>query len=165
MSRTRGSWAAVLGLMVVLAGCAAPPERPTTVRQALLGLGERAAETVLDAPAWTRPSDEIVLLVAPPEVDAGLDITPERFGESLTRALLARSRGPQILDWVPGETGAGGAGNQWLLACRLAAEGPRLRLSDRDLLPYRLTLELRRPGENEPRWRRQLSGAIDTTAL
>lgn len=149
---------------VLLAGCAAAPDRPETLRQALFNLGERAAERVMEAPALPRPPADQVLLLAAPEVNGELGIGRERFLESLTRALLAVSDGPQVLDWSD-SMGDGGGDNQWRLESRLMADGPRLRLSDRELLPYRLTLELRRPGEEAAHWESSLQGALDATAL
>ena len=84
--------------------------------------------------------------------------------ESLTRALLAVSDGPQVLEWRDAMA-EGGGDNQWRLDSRLEADGPRLQLSDRELLPYRLSLELRRAGNGEPAWHSEISGALDATAL
>lgn len=155
--------AAMLPLLL-LAGCAGTPERPdSSIRQALFNLGERAAALVMTAPDLPQPPSDQVLLLARPEVNAGLDIENERFRESLVRALLAVSDGPQVLDWGDGLSEAGD--NQWRLESRLEADGPRLSLSDRELLPYRLTLTLRRPGEERARWEESLQGALDATAL
>ncbi|MFY0992800.1 hypothetical protein [Halomonas sp. C05BenzN] len=151
-------------LVLLLTGCAASPERPETLRQALLNLGERAAERILDAPSMPRPPTDQVLLMAPPEVDVALSIGQERFLESLTRALLGVSEGPQVLDWSDAMA-EGSSDNQWRLESRLEADGPRLQLSDRALLPYRLSLALRRPGADETLWEEQISGAFDATAL
>jgi hypothetical protein len=149
---------------LLLAGCAAAPDRPETLRQALLNLGERAADRVMESPSLPRPPGNQVLLLAAPEVNGELGIGQERFRESLTRALLAVSEGPQVLDWS--DSLAEGAGdNQWRLESRLMADGPRLQLSDRELLPYRLTLVLRRPGSEEALWEESLQGALDATAL
>lgn len=151
-------------LPLLLIGCAAAPDRPETLRQALLNLGERAAGRVMEAPALPQPPSGQVLLLAAPEVNGSLAIGRERFRESLTRALLAVSEGPQVLDW--NEAMAEGNGdNQWRLESRLMADGPRLQLSDRELLPYRLTLVLRRPGSEEVLWEESLQGALDATAL
>ncbi len=149
---------------LLLAGCAAAPEQPTTLRQALFGLSERAAERVTAAPPMPRPAADQVLLLAMPEVDSRLGLGDERVLESLTRALLAVSDGPQVLPWRDAMA-EGGGDNQWRLASRLAADGPRLQLSDRELLPYRLSLELRRAGSDVPEWRGEISGALDATAL
>lgn len=151
-------------IMVALAGCAGSPEQPSPVRQALVSLSDRAAQIVVEAPDWERSVPEVTLLLAPPEVDERLGIGTDRFREHLSRALLAQREGPQVLDLTPGMTNAGASG-QWRLDSHLAADGPRLRLSDRELLPYRLTLTLRRSGEDEPRWQHDISGAIDVTAL
>lgn len=164
----------VLTLVWLISGCASTPEGPQTLRQALLGLSDRAAALVLAQPAWS-PADssadqDIVLLLDEPVVDASLGITAERFGESLSRALLAAPQGPQVLDWMPSMTAPESTresenANLWLLESRLEPDGPKLILSDRDLLPYRLTLALRHPGDEETRWQRVISGAFDTTAL
>ncbi|QTF92660.1 hypothetical protein [Halomonas sp. BM-2019] len=149
---------------LLLAGCAAAPDRPETLRQALLNLGERAADRVMEAPSLPRPPGDQVLLLAAPEVNGELGIGQERFLESLTRALLAVREGPQVLDW--NDSMAEGAGdNQWRLESHLMADGPRLRLSDRELLPYRLTLVLRRPGSESALWEESLQGALDASAL
>ncbi|MFG6176185.1 hypothetical protein ACGTN6_02975 [Halomonas sp. THAF12] len=159
------SRALTLLLILLLAGCAAgPPERPQTVRQALFGLGERAAEAVVAAPTLPRPATDQVLLLAMPEVDAQLGVAQDRLLESLTRALLGRNQSPQVLDWQPSLSQGAGA-NQWRLDSRLIAAGPQLTLSDRTLLPYRLQLTLRRPGSQTPLWQSQLDGALDATAL
>lgn len=149
-------------LTSVLVGCAATPDRPETLRQALLNLGERAAKQVTEAPPL--PTANQVLLLVTPEVNGELGIGQERFRESLTRALLAVSDGPQVLDWQEAMV-EGGGDNQWRLESRLEADGPRLTLSDRELLPYRLTLVLRRPGGEEALWEESLQGALDATAL
>lgn len=145
-------------------GCGSAPPQPSPVRQALVSLSDRAAQQVIRAPDWTQALEDVVMLVADPEVDRALGIEVERFREHLSRALLAQRDGPQVIDATPGMTEAAND-NQWLLESRLLADGPRLRLSDRELLPYKLTLTLRRPGEENPRWQQQLTGAIDTTAL
>lgn len=155
---------APLLLALLLTACAAAPERPQTVRQALFGLGERAAERVVAAPPLPRPLTDQVLLLARPEVDAELDIGGERLLESLTRALLGQAPAPQVLDWQPALSRDAGA-NQWRLDSRLLATGPRLALSDRTLLPYRLQLTLRRPGQAAPLWQTRIDGALDATAL
>ncbi|WP_245184770.1 hypothetical protein [Halomonas salinarum] len=161
---------ALLFMLVMLAGCASTPEPPATLRQALLGLSDRAAALVLNQPAWsqsaTSAEQDIVMLLDKPQVDESLGITPERFGESLTRALLASPKGPQVLDWVPEMASRStDNGNLWLMKSRLETDGAMLTLSDRELLPYRLTLSLRRPGNDEILWQRVVSGAFDTDAL
>ncbi|MDW5376070.1 hypothetical protein R6258_03975 [Halomonas sp. HP20-15] len=158
-------WLIALLIALTLSGCASNPGPPKTVRQALYGLGERAAETALAAPVWQVPDGERVLLLAPAEIDAALSIEPAQFGETLTRALLAVNSGPQVLDWTPDRATREAPDNQWLLESRLIAEGPALTLSDRRLLPYRLELALRRPGNAEPRWQQTLTGALDASAL
>ncbi|SEL62311.1 hypothetical protein [Halomonas daqiaonensis] len=149
---------------LLLAGCAAAPDQPTTVRQALFGLGERAAEQLTATPPMPRPASDQVLLLAEPAVDPSLGLSDERLLESLTRALLAVSDGPQVLAWREAMA-EGSFDNHWRLDSRLEADGPRLRLSDRELLPYRLSLELRRRGGDAPDWRTEISGALDATAL
>lgn len=151
-------------LPMLLIGCAAAPDRPETLRQALLNLGERAADRVMQAPALPHPPGDQVLLLANPEVNGELGIGQERFRESLTRALLAVNDGPQVLDWTE-SMGKGGGANQWRLESSLVADGPRLRLSDRELLPYRLTLVLRRPDGESVMWEESLQGALDASAL
>lgn len=151
-------------MALLLAGCAGAPERPETLRQALFGLGAVAAERVLAAPALPSPKTNQVLLLATPEIDPALGIDQERLRESLTRALLGAPGGPQVLNWSDAMS-KGGGDNQWRLESRLDADGPRLTLSDRDLLPYRLTLALRRPGSEEALWTTDISGALDASAL
>jgi len=153
-----------LACLLVLAGCAGAPEQPTSVRQALFGLSERAAEAVTATPPLPRPAVDEVLLLTMPEVDARLGLTDGRLLESLTRALLAVDDGPQVLEWRAAMA-EGGHDNQWRLESRLSADGPRLTLSDRELLPYRLSLTLRRTGGDAPAWRTEISGALDATAL
>lgn len=151
--------------VLLLTGCATGgPEHPQTVRQALFGLGERAAERVGEAPPLPSPLTDEVLLLATPEVDAGLGVGSDRLLESLTRALLGLEQSPQVLDWQPALS-RGAEANQWRLDSRLIAAGPRLALSDRTLLPYRLQLTLRRPGSDTPLWQAQLDGALDASAL
>ncbi|MDR5861017.1 hypothetical protein FZZ93_12795 [Halomonas eurihalina] len=154
---------ALLVLLFVIAGCAAAPERPKTVRQALFGLSERAAEQVAASPNLPTPATDQVLLLAMPEIDPDLGLSDERLMESLTRALLGLDDGPQVLDWRPALADAGR--NQWRLDSRLNASAPRLQLSDRVLLPYRLTLTLRRPGSEQALWQAHIDGALDATAL
>jgi hypothetical protein len=150
---------------LILAGCAAPPDPSDHIRQALLSLGNRAADQVMEAAELQPPGDQ-VLLLAPPEVDASLSIGSDRVLENLTRALLGVSSGPQVLDWRPAMAEAGhGATRQWRLESRLEATAPRLQLSDRDLLPYRLTLTLHRPDADDTLWQTEIEGAFDATAL
>ncbi|GAB2789289.1 hypothetical protein GCM10027040_14410 [Halomonas shantousis] len=155
----------MLLIVLWLAGCAGAPQHPQNPRQAVYGLSQRTAEELLAHPPWNRASQEIVLLVVPPEVDDSLEITPQRFHESLTRALLAQAGGPQVLDWSPDMERGTTPDNQWLVVSRLQATDPALRLSDRVLRPYRLELVLRRLGESSPAWQQQLTGALDVSAL
>ncbi|WP_111414887.1 hypothetical protein [Billgrantia lactosivorans] len=154
---------ALLVLVALLAGCAAQPPEPDPIRRALQNLSDRAVARLLDVDALQPPQDQVLLLVAP-EVDASLEIDGERFLESLTRALLGASDGPQVLDWRPAMSGEGGD-HQWRMESRLEATAPRLTLSDRDLLPYRLTLSLYRPDAESALWQTQIEGAFDATAL
>ncbi|TLF53758.1 hypothetical protein FEI13_00585 [Halomonas urmiana] len=154
----------LLACLLVLVGCAGAPEQPTSVRQALLGLSERAAEKVTATPPLPHPAVDEVLLLAMPQVDARLPLADTRLLESLTRALLAIDDGPQVLEWRAAMA-EGSHDNQWRLETRLSADGPRLQLSDRELLPYRLSLVLRRTGHDEPVWRTEIEGALDATAL
>jgi len=149
---------------LLLAGCATGTESPTTLRQALFGLSERAAERLTASPPMPDPAVGEVLLVATPEVDRRLGVSEARVMESMTRALLAVDDGPQVLAWR--DAMASGSGdNQWRLESRLEASGPPLQLSDRKLLPYRLAMALRRAGSDAPVWRDEISGALDATAL
>lgn len=157
-------WPGLL-LLIVLAGCAGQPERPTTQRQALYGLGERAAAASVSAPEWQRPITEVVLLLDRPEIEASLGVDTAYFRETLTRALLAIEPGPQVLNWTPAMAETAVPDNQWRLESRLLADGPILTLSDRRLLPYRLQLSLHRPGDTQPLWRQTLYGALDASAL
>jgi|GEM_PF-586630 len=157
-------WAGLLSLVALLIGCATTPDAPTQLRQALLGLGQRAAEEVVSAPPVPEALRDQVLLLAPPDVDAKLNLAQARVQESLTRGLLGVKDGPQVLDWQPGSTPAGDS-QQWLVDSRLIADGPRLRLSDRELVPYRLELRLRRPGDGAALWSTAISGAFDADAL
>ena len=96
---------------------------------------------------------------------AGRDVMEVGPGPGgLTRALLGLEQSPQVLDWQP-TLSRGAEANQWRLDSRLIAAGPRLALSDRTLLPYRLQLTLRRPGSDTPLWQAQLDGALDASAL
>lgn len=151
-------------LLMLLGACAGTPDRPQTVRQALLALGERAADEVIKAPPLPQPQADQVLLLATPEIDSQLDIAPSRLLEGLARALLAADQGPQVLDWAPALS-EGAGDNQWRLDSRLESSAPKLTLSDRELLPYRLHLTLRRPGSKTPLWQADVDGALDATAL
>ena len=157
------AYAAALLMTLLLAGCAAPPPEPDPVRQALHNLSERAAGRVMDVAELQPPGDQ-VLLLPPPEVDSELEIDSERFLESLTRALLGATPGPQVLDLHEGMSGDSSP-HQWRLVSRLASTGPRLQLSDRDLLPYRLTLTLQRPDADAAIWQTEIEGAFDASAL
>lgn len=158
-------FAGLLVLSLILSACAGQPERPATQRQALYGLGERAADAAVSEPDWALPLSDIVLLLARPDIDAALGVDTERFRETLTRALLARGNGPQVLNWAPAMADASTPDNQWLLESRLQAAGPKLTLSDREMLPYRLELSLRRPGDATPHWTQTIGGALDASAL
>lgn len=155
---------AALLLALLLAGCAATPERPEVLRQALLGLSDRAATRLLESSTLPSPATDQVLLLAAPEVDDTLGIGRERLRESLTRALLGASNGPQVLDWSDAMATSASA-NQWRLESRLESSAPRLQLSDRELLPYRFQLTLMRPDGASVLWETEISGAFDATAL
>lgn len=159
--------ATLFGLLLVLllSGCAGTPDAPTLLRQALFNLSENATATLLDKPVWSRSTSDVVILLAEPEVDGDLGISEQRFTESLSRALLAPIDGPQVIDWAPEMQDNASPDNHWLLEARLNADGPRLTLSDRELLPYALHLRLRRPGDSEAQWQETLYGAFDATAL
>ncbi|WP_104203006.1 hypothetical protein [Billgrantia saliphila] len=150
-------------LALFLAGCAGQPPEPDPVRRALQNLSDRAVDRVLQVEALQPPEDQVLLLVAP-EVDTSLGIESERFLENLTRALLGVSDGPQVIDWRPAMSGEGRS-HQWKLESRLEATAPRLTLSDRDLLPYRLTLTLHHPDKEGAVWQTDIDGAFDATAL
>lgn len=156
-------YVALSALLAFLVGCAAQPPEPDPIRRALQNLSDRAVARVMDVEALQPTADQVLLLVAP-EVDASLAIDSARFHESLTRALLGASQGPQVLDWRPAMAGAG-RDHQWRLESRLEATAPRLRLTDRDLLPYRLTLSLYRPEADRAIWETEVEGAFDATAL
>ncbi|MGQ4877774.1 hypothetical protein ACOJCM_04280 [Billgrantia sp. LNSP4103-1] len=154
---------ALFALLAVLGGCATQPPEPDPIRRALQNLSDRAVARIMEIDAL-QPTRDQVLLLKTPEVDPHLDIDGERFHESLTRALLGASDGPQVLDWRPAMAG-GGRNHQWRLESRLEATAPRLTLSDRDLLPYRLTLSLYRPEADRAAWQTEVEGAFDATAL
>lgn len=147
------------------AGCVSSSQAPDPIRQALLGLGQQAAKELTTSPALdgTALRDQTFLL-SPPNVDHRLTVDETRVKESLTRGLLGVEDGPQVLDWQPADTPGAGT-NQWLVDSRLIAEGPRLQLSDRDLLPYRFELRLRRPGDGAALWSTVINGAFDADAL
>ncbi|MCE8035378.1 MAG: hypothetical protein LPK20_12350 [Halomonas sp.] len=154
---------ALLALLAFLAGCAAQPPEPDPIRRALQNLSDRAVARVMQVEALQPPADQVLLLVSP-DVDNSLEIDSDRFLESLTRALLGASDGPQVLDWRPAMSGEGGD-HQWRMESRLEATAPRLTLSDRDLLPYRLILSLYRPDAERALWQTEIEGAFDATAL
>lgn len=155
---------ALLALVAfLLVGCAAQPPEPDPIRRALQNLSDRAVARVMDVEALQPITDQVLLLVTP-EVDSSLEIDGERFHESLTRALLGAGDGPQVLDWRPAMAGEG-RNHQWRMESRLEAIAPRLSLSDRDLLPYRLTLSLYRPEADRAVWQTEVEGAFDATAL
>jgi hypothetical protein len=154
---------ALLVLLALAAGCAAPPPEPDPIRRALQNLSDRAVARVMQVESLQPPADQVLLLVSP-DVDASLGIESERFLETLTRALLGASDGPQVLDWRPAMAGEGGA-HQWRMESRLEATAPRLRLTDRDLLPYRLVVSLHRPDNDGALWQTEVEGAFDATAL
>ena len=155
----------LLLLLTIMVGCASQPERPTTQRQALFGLGERAAEAAIVEPKWPILITDVVFLLPRPDIGEALQVDTEHFRETLTRALLAYDEGPQVLNWTPDMADAAMPDNQWLLESQLSASGPALRLSDRELLPYQLELTLRRAGDSAPYWEKTLRGALDATAL
>lgn len=154
---------ALLVSLLLFVGCAAPPPEPDPVRRALQNLSDRAVARVMQVDALQPPADQVLLLVSP-DVDSRLEIDSDHFLETLTRALLGASDGPQVLDWRPAMRGVGGD-HQWRMESQLEATAPRLRLTDRDLLPYRLTLSLYRPDADGAVWETQIEGAFDATAL
>ena len=156
-------YATILLTALLLVGCATQPPAPDPIRQALQNLSDRAANRVMNV-VELQPTQEQVLLLAAPSVDTSLSITPERFRENLTRAMLRVSDGPQVLDWRPAMAGNSGD-HQWRLETQLDASAPRLQLSDRELLPYRLTLSLYRPDADTALWETEIEGAFDATAL
>ena len=153
----------LLLLLALVAGCASQPPPADSIRHALQNLSDRAVARVIQVDALQPPEDQVLLLVSP-QVDRALGIDSERFLESLTRALLGASASPQVLDWRPAMSGTGGP-HQWRMESYLEATAPRLRLSDRELLPYRLTLSLYRPDADNALWHTQVEGAFDATAL
>ncbi len=153
-----------VSIALLTVGCAGSPERPETVRQALFALSERAAGRLIEASPLPDPPADQVLLLSISEVDPSFGLGTQRVQESLMRALLGLSNGPQVLDWA-GIIGEVAGDNQWRLDSRLEADGPRLTLSDRTLLPYRLRLTLRRPGSDAALWAHEIQGAFDATAL
>ncbi|RDB42213.1 hypothetical protein DU490_14490 [Halomonas sp. DQ26W] len=156
-------YATILLTALLLTGCAAQPPEPDPIRRALQNLSDRAADRLMDV-AEMQPPQEQVLLLAAPSVDTSLNIASEHFLENLTRAMLRVSDGPQVLDWRPAMAGDSG-GHQWRLETQLKATAPRLQLSDRELLPYRLTLSLYRPDADNALWATEIEGAFDATAL
>ncbi|MCC5881901.1 MAG: hypothetical protein JJU25_04605 [Halomonas sp.] len=154
---------ALLVLFALLTGCASQPPEPDPIRRALQNLSDRAVARVMEVDALQPTADQVLLLVAP-KVDESLEIESDRFLESLTRALLGASDGPQVIDWRPAMSGVGGD-HQWRLKSHLEATAPRLRLTDRDLLPYRLVLSLHRPDDDDALWQTEVEGAFDATAL
>ena len=156
-------YATILLTALLLVGCATQPPEPDPIRRALQNLSDRATDRLLKV-AEIQPPQEQVLLLAAPSVDTSLSIAPERFRENLTRAMLRVSDGPQVLDWRPAMAGDSGD-HQWRLESRLEATAPRLQLSDRELLPYRLTLALFRPDNAAALWETSIEGAFDATAL
>jgi len=153
----------LLPVLLALTGCATPGDHREPIRQALLGLSDQVARQVLDV-RELQPLERQVLLLAHPDVDTSLGLTTERLRESLTRALLGVSGGPQVLDWQPDMAGDADP-HQWRVESRLEATAPRLALSDRELLLYRLTLSLHRPDNGTPLWETIIEGAFDATAL
>lgn len=164
MSHSLKAILATLSITLLAVGCAGSPERPEAVRQALFALSERAASRLIESSPLPHPSSDEVLLLSISEVDPSFGLATQRVQESLLRALLGLSNGPQVLDWA-GDIGEGTEDNQWRLDSRLEADGPRLTLSDRTLLPYRLVLTLRRPGSDAALWAHEIQGAFDATAL
>ncbi|SHM71849.1 hypothetical protein SAMN05660971_03701 [Halomonas cupida] len=156
--------ALTLVVALIMTGCASQPDQPRTLRQALLALGQSAAMEVADSvPLQATSLRDQVLLLSPPGVDGRLTVDQSQLQESLTRGLLGIEDGPQVLDWQPGDTPQNTS--QWLVDSRLIADGPRLKLSDRELLPYRLELRMRRPGDGAALWSSVINGAFDADAL
>lgn len=156
-------YATMLLTALLLTGCASQPPEPDPMRRALQNLSDRAADRLMNVAEIQPPQDQVILLDTP-SVDISLNIASERFLENLTRAMLRVSDGPQVLDWRPAMAGDSG-GHQWRLESRLEATAPRLQLSDRELLPYRLTLALFRPNNEGALWETSIDGAFDATAL
>ena len=154
----------LLALCLSLAGCAGLDEEPRNMRQAVYGMSSQAAEALLASPPWSGMSQDMVVMLAPPTVDATLSISAGRLTETLARALLALEDGPQVLDWTPSMMADDAPANHWILESRLDGNGV-IRLSDRELLPYQWEITLRRPGEEAPSWRATLAGALDASAL
>lgn len=150
-------------LMALLSACASSPDRPQTVRQTLLTLGERGANAVLKAPQLPKPQYDQVLLLATPEIDSQLGITPQQLLEGLARGLLNADQAPQILDWAK-ELPENTNDNLWWLDSRLELTSLPLSASGRVVLPYTLTLTLRRPGSQAALWQTSLDGALDANA-
>ncbi|MDH2374329.1 hypothetical protein OW493_07430 [Cobetia sp. 14N.309.X.WAT.E.A4] len=166
MSRMSRGLRTLASLMLItgLTGCMGLDQVPRAERDPIYGLGQSAAR-LLDEQSWTPPLGEQVLLLAPPEVDASLEVQPGALNEALTRALLALKDGPQVLNWSNDRPGIDSL--QWRLVARLDTSGGPLRLSDRTLQPYQLTLELVRRLSAERQQTRTftLSGAFDQAAL
>lgn len=154
----------LLALCLLLAGCAGLDEEPRNMRQAVYGMSSQAAEALLASPPWSGMSQDMVVMLAPPTVDATLGISAGRLTETLGRALLALEDGPQVLDWTPTMLTEDAPANHWVLESRLDGTDV-IRLSDRELLLYQWKITLRRPGQEAPSWQATLSGALDASAL
>jgi len=157
--------AGVIALCLLLAGCAGVGDAPPDdMRQAVYGMSDQAAEALLESPPWSGDTQNMVVMLAPPKIDATFNISTARLTETLGRALLALEDGPQVLNWTPGMMDDNAPDNHWILESHLNGNGV-IRLSDRELLPYRLEITLRRPGNDAVSWRATLSGALDASAL
>ncbi|MCT8505731.1 hypothetical protein BTW10_07045 [Chromohalobacter japonicus] len=157
--------AGVIVLCLLLSGCAGLGDAPPNdMRQAVYGMSGQAAEALLESPPWSGDTQNMVVMLAPPTVDATFNISAARLTETLGRALLAQAEGPQVLDWTPGMMTDDAPDNHWILESRLNSNGV-IRLTDRELLPYQWEITLRRPGNDAPSWRATLSGALDASAL
>lgn len=151
-------------LLGLLTGCMGLDQVPRAERDPIYGLGQSAARLIAEQP-WSPPLAQQVLLLAPPKVDAMLDTQPGALNEALTRALLSLQDGPQVLNWNNDHSGI--ASHQWRLETLLEASGIPLKLSDRTLQSYQLTLTLVRSTGVERNEIRTLTlnGAFDQAAL
>ncbi|MCI0509905.1 hypothetical protein C8E00_11127 [Chromohalobacter marismortui] len=155
----------IITLCLLLSGCAGLSEAPPDdMRQAVYGMSDQAADALLESPPWSGDTQNMVVMLAPPTIDATFNISAARLTETLGRALLALEDGPQVLDWTPGMMTDDAPDNHWILESHLNSNGV-IRLSDRELLPYQWEITLRRPGQKAPSWRATLSGALDASAL
>lgn len=155
-------------LLGAMTGCAHTPTEEVRQRDAVQRLGVDAANNVLAIMQPVRQPEDTVLVARaniasmPEGLPSKVRVNGQRLQDALVRGLLQHEPAPQVVGWAPHDRDAVLAGTLWRLDSAFVPLTP-ITLSDRELYPYQLTLQLHHPSG----FARTLlmSGAFDSRAL